>query len=396
MSIKKPFKKILFITSCTETWGGSEELWFNVSEKLMSKDFEIHVYKDIIDKNHFKFKTLLKKDVELHSFQTVAFGLYKVLYYIIAYLRFPLFNHLRWAYYARRVFRMKGLQKTMRQVKPDYVYISQGINYDGMDYAHLIEKLKVPYSIICQKVIETDFPSDEKTNTQIRKTFLNAHKIFFVSNHNKVITEEQIGAYLPQSVVILNPNKFQDLKDIPSTVFNPERVVFLCIGRFYIFDKGQDILIRILNKGKWRKRNIMVHLIGKGIDEHAIANRIKHYDLDNIEFREYNDNILDNWRDAQGLILPSRHEGLPLVLLEAMSLGKICIVGNAGGSNEIVDDGHNGFIGDPTTESFDAAMERAWQARNKWEAISLNAQVTITSQYNNNYPHDVVIQETIE
>jgi glycosyltransferase involved in cell wall biosynthesis len=79
------------------------------------------------------------------------------------------------------------------------------------------------------------------------------------------------------------------------------------------------------------------------------------------------------WRDFHALVLPSRSEGLPLVVLEAMAAGRVVITTTAGGSQELIKDGITGFIGEAGTESFDQAMERAWQRREEWEAIGMAA-----------------------
>lgn len=46
-------------------------------------------------------------------------------------------------------------------------------------------------------------------------------------------------------------------------------------------------------------------------------------------------------------VLPSFSEGHSISLLEALSLGKVCIVSRVGGNPEIIEDGVNGFLFDP-------------------------------------------------
>ena len=51
---------------------------------------------------------------------------------------------------------------------------------------------------------------------------------------------------------------------------------------------------------------------------------------------------------ADLFLLPSHHESFGLVALEAMACGTVVIATSVGGTREVVDDGVNGFIRDPT------------------------------------------------
>lgn len=55
-------------------------------------------------------------------------------------------------------------------------------------------------------------------------------------------------------------------------------------------------------------------------------------------------------QNADIFILPSLWEGLPIALLEAMYLKKICIVSNVIGNRDVIKSGFNGFICDTATE----------------------------------------------
>ena len=55
---------------------------------------------------------------------------------------------------------------------------------------------------------------------------------------------------------------------------------------------------------------------------------------------------------ADIFILPSNYEGLPMVILEAMSVGKPVVASNVGGISEIVVNGKNGYVVENTPQAF--------------------------------------------
>src|SRR5690606_1285976 len=166
----------------------------------------------------------------------------------------------------------------------------------------------------------------------------------FVSQHNLTLTEEHFGVRLPNSRIVFNPIKInRHPLEFPST---KEGYRVACIGRLFLIDKGQDILIRILNQDKWKNRSITISLIGSGPDEQNIQEMIDLYQLDNVRIEKYVEDIESLWLNYHALILPSRSEGLPLTIIEAMAAGRPVIVSNAGGNAEMVCEGETGFVGE--------------------------------------------------
>lgn len=92
--------------------------------------------------------------------------------------------------------------------------------------------------------------------------------------------------------------------------------------------------------------NIRFNWIGNGQDFNLIKERIENDKIDNL-------NLLDIKKKPQKYLAPgsiylstSRHEGLPLSLLEAEAYGIPIVASNVVGNNEVVIDGYNGFLFD--------------------------------------------------
>src|SRR5690606_4851215 len=97
------------------------------------------------------------------------------------------------------------------------------------------------------------------------------------------------------------------------------------------------------------------------------------YRLDNVQVESFQSDMESLWLSFHALVLPSRSEGLPLTIIEAMAAGRPVITTNAGGNAEIVANGVTGFIGEANEHAFEEAMETAWENRSRWESMGLSA-----------------------
>lgn len=160
--------------------------------------------------------------------------------------------------------------------------------------------------------------------------------------------------------------------------FRQKSLIVSAVARLFLLDKGQDNLMRVLSKEKWKRRDVEVRFFGDGVDKQALVEMARLLDVQNIKFAGHVQDIVEVWKDYQALVLPSRSEGLPLALVEAMLCERPAIVTNAGGSAEIIEDNITGFIARaPTAEAFDEALERACTRRREWEQIGKRAAESI-------------------
>src|SRR5207302_353678 len=98
---------------------------------------------------------------------------------------------------------------------------------------------------------------------------------------------------------------------------------------------------------------------GAGHNGEALRGLATRLALKKVDFPGFVSDVESIWKTHHALVLPSRTEGLPLALIEAMMCGRFGIVTNAGGSAEVVEEGRTGFIANAATaDGFDHAMER--------------------------------------
>lgn len=125
---------------------------------------------------------------------------------------------------------------------------------------------------------------------------------------------------------------------------NKDKMDKLILGTTAAIDvkyKGQESVIKVL--GMLKKNglaNFEYQLVGGG-DEAYLSDVAKKYDVEEqVSFlgAMTNDNVI-NWLDSIDIyIQPSKTEGLPRALIEAMSRGLFCLCSNAGGMPELIDE----------------------------------------------------------
>ncbi|MCR6513716.1 glycosyltransferase family 4 protein [Clostridium sp. LY3-2] len=110
--------------------------------------------------------------------------------------------------------------------------------------------------------------------------------------------------------------------------------------------KGLDILIKNLNNlNDTYLKKIKLDIYGDGPELETLKVLVNDAKLNrNIEFHGYTKLPLEKIREFDILIMPSRYEGVPLVMLESMSIGVPVAISNVGGVSEIIDTENDGWI----------------------------------------------------
>lgn len=375
----KQLASFVFISSCFEFWGGSEELFGMTAKHLKQQGYQVSAFKIRLVEHH-RIRELRSAGIEFTALNSLASTSIKDfilgrIYHRVRSLKFlPIPNSWHHIYSnPQHTF----LVKTLRKIKPAMVVISQGENFDGVDYANICTRLNLPYVIICQKASDSVWPHARKRQ-MMQDMYQQAKASFFVSQHNLSLTEAQIGYRLTNTEVVRNPHQAEisELLPYPKTANDVFKIA--CVARLWILDKGQDILLRVLAQDKWRDRHLHVSFFGSGVDRDALVDMAKLLELENVSFPGFVEDIIDLWHHHHALILPSRAEGLPIALVEAMMCGRVAIATDVGGVAEVVDDDITGFIASGLSlKEIDRVLERAWQRRYEWEDLGKAASISI-------------------
>jgi glycosyltransferase involved in cell wall biosynthesis len=345
--------KFVFVSAMTGApWGGSEELWSQAACRLRQEGHAVVASVPRWPQLSPKVLALREKGIELILQPD------------------PL---IRWPVkLLRKVKERAGFDvsdfKWLPEQKADLIVISQGCNWDGLDWMKFCTDSHLPFASIIQSNSEMYWPNDEK-GAEMARVYRAARKVFCVSRHNLELLYRQIGQTLENAEVVWNPFNVPAAQP-PDWPKENGMWKLACVARLEPVAKGQDILLELLSQAKWRERPLEVNFYGAGACEQNLKKLTARWQLQNVKFRGHAADVQNIWKENHLLILPSRLEGLPLALVEAMWCARPALVTDVGGNAEICVDGETGFVAAaPSIALLDQAMETAWNRRPDWESM---------------------------
>jgi glycosyltransferase involved in cell wall biosynthesis len=157
-----------------------------------------------------------------------------------------------------------------------------------------------------------------------------------------------------------------------------------CIGSYEV-RKGHPILLRALRElvdSFFPNSHLM--LVGDGPEEMKLRNLVVSLGLDEyVSFHSFTREPSIVYERINIAILPSLYkEGLPNVLLEAMSMGTPVIASRLAGTPEVVEDGKTGYLVKPGSVSEIAeAIVRLWSDQKAYSDMARNTRQLMTSRF---------------
>lgn len=199
--------------------------------------------------------------------------------------------------------------------------------------------------------------------------------------------------YIPsfKSIVVNNGidiKKFdpkRKLKDIRSEFQLPQdQILVLFIARF---TSHKQPLSLIMAFAKALQFNSKLHLlmVGDGDQKSEAIRMIEELGLENkITLHNFRQDVPDVLSAADIYVLPSLWEGLPIGLLEAMSMGKAIIASNVDGTKEIIKNEYNGLLvdTDDLIENLTSALVKLTKDKELIKMFGDHAAVTVNEKFN--------------
>lgn len=109
-------------------------------------------------------------------------------------------------------------------------------------------------------------------------------------------------------------------------------------------EKGHDLLIEAVGRMPETDRPSAL-IVGEGVERPALEAGIRRLGLESkVKLLGFRPDVPALVAEADVYVMPSRFEGLPIALLEAMALGKAIVAAAVNGIPEAIQDGDNGLL----------------------------------------------------
>lgn len=344
----------------SDSWGGSEEIWFRSAIHLAQKGIKVAVCCFNWPAKQDKLDQLTNAGCELYLLagRNETTSLWNKMKLKTAIQKLPLENY-------------------------DEIIINQG---GWKDIVHgplkSVYRRCKNYSLVYHNY-DREKLSPAKTQLFIKwvkKAKMNigdAARIFSeIAKTNSVL--------IPNQRVLFNPITFA-----APTQYTPfvnsvnDNLNFIVLAQLDLKRKAQDILVKALSGEKWKARKWRLHIYGKGNDAGTLANLIETAGLsEKVYLKGYSHDIPEALTWSHVVLQLTHIDAMPISVTEAMAMSRPVIGSNVGDMPLWINDDVNGWIANEVSAgAIDAVLEKAWQNRYNLEAMGKESFNIFTRKY---------------
>ena len=272
----------------------------------------------------------------------------------------------------------KAIQKEIKDVKPDVVYIIHFVNKLSPSVIRGAKQLGIPVVLrlsdyfllcprfdfmyqkkVCEECITSGYTACIRKKCVKNSLFASLIRVFSMKLHNFIKVYNDVDAFITPSEFLkdkLVANGFQEKKItcIPTFTRSETQNVIPILGEYGLYfgriteEKGVETVVKAYEKLPHHNLKIM------GDDSTTEAEKLKKYiekhNIHNIQFVGFKsgeelEKIISN---ARFTLIPSIwYDNLPNTALESFKYAKPVIASNIGSLPELVVDGENGWLFEP-------------------------------------------------
>lgn len=348
--------------------GGPEKYMFNIKKMLEDNGHEVFPFSIHSNKN---------VETEYSKYFVEPIGSREVTY----------FDEVKktpksiWQMLTRSIYSVeveKAIQREIKDVKPDLVYIIHFVNKLSPSVISGAKKMGIPVVLrlsdyfllcprfdfmyqkkICEECLTKGYKSCIKKRCVKGSLFASVIRVFSMKVHNLIKVYDNVDAFITPSEFLkkkLEANGFQNsrITCIPTFTASKTEVGEPVTGTYGLYfgriteEKGVETVVKAYETMPEHQVKIM------GDDATEEATRLKKYvekhGMKNVEFLGFKDGaeLEAVIKNARFTLIPSIwYDNLPNTALESFQYSKPVIASNLGSLPELVVDGYNGYLFDP-------------------------------------------------
>jgi colanic acid/amylovoran biosynthesis glycosyltransferase len=164
----------------------------------------------------------------------------------------------------------------------------------------------------------------------------------------------------------------------------PQPFEVICVGRLAPV-KGHEVLIEAVELLIRRGADIRLRLVGDGTERPALERKVRALGLtEQVLFEGWKNQteVIELYKNSDAFALASFAEGVPVVLMEAMSMQIPCIATRITGIPELITDGVDGLLVSPgSSDELAEALMRLMNDLPLRERLAKSGRETVAKKY---------------
>lgn len=241
--------------------------------------------------------------------------------------------------------------------------------------------LRVPWSLTLHGISETDFPAGLLLPDKIaRAKFVACASYFMQAQAMRIVSPDQWHKF---QIVRCGVDTHR-LGQMTIELARSDLPRLICVGRLSP-EKGHLGLLEVIFRLRARGIYSRLSLVGDGPLRPAIEDVVEQMKLgDRVSLEGFltEENTLAAIASSDILVLPSFMEGLPVVLIEALAMGKPVVASRVAGIPELVEHGRSGLLFTPSdTEDLEEVLARILVDRTDWVTFGVAGKGRVRSEF---------------
>lgn len=257
---------------------------------------------------------------------------------------------------------IKEFKHLLDSYRPDIVVFNSLYEIQQITFSHLLRKRNIPYILVFHGGASKDnakkgWLKKKIANILLFDWFIHKAKavVYLSKNEYEKSVFKRINRHyhiLPNGVNVPKNVTRHEIKDKMNITF---------LSRIDYYGKGIDVLleaVRILQQEGWADR-IEFNFYGNKYDD-SYKLLLEYGDFVKYHGFVAGEDKAEALKRASLNILPSRSEGMPMTILEALSYGCPCMVTRMTNMADLIKDDHCGWVIDLTAESIVKTIKEAY------------------------------------